>query len=107
MTRWSIRSSLEEYAQRGVDALSAATPVNSGESAASWSFEVVKETNTWKIFWTNSHLDSQGTPIVILLEHGHATGGGGYVRGIDFINPAIRPVFDEISENVWRAVTSA
>lgn len=108
LSKGEIFNQLEVLAQRGVAALAAATPVDSGASADSWGYEVDKGTfGNYKIYWTNSHLDDQGTPIVILLEHGHGTGTGGYVQGRDFINPAIEPIFDEISAAVWNAVTAS
>ena len=107
MTRGAIFDALETYAERGVAALAAATPANSGKAASSWDYEVERIGRTYKIWWTNNDVDAQGTPIVILLQHGHYTGTGGYVLGRDFINPAIMPIFDEISQEVWKAVTSA
>jgi hypothetical protein len=41
-----------------------------------------------------------------MLQYGYGTGTGGYVAGQDYINPAIRPVFDRIADKVWKAVTS-
>lgn len=102
----SIYRSLERYAQEGVRALAAATPVESGLTAASWSAEVVKKRGSYQIIWSNSHVVS-GAPIAILLQYGHGTGTGGYVAGRDYINPAIQPVFDRIANDVWKAVTSA
>jgi hypothetical protein len=93
-------------AQRGVRALSAATPRDSSRAANSWAAEVKRSKSTTTITWTNSDLEN-GFPVVIMLQYGHGTGTGGYVQGIDFINPAIRPIFDEIAQSVWKAVTSA
>jgi hypothetical protein len=107
MSKGSIFDALEGFAERGVAELAAATPSDSGAAAAAWSYEVEKKGGTYSIYWTNNNLDKTGTPIVILLQHGHATGTGGYVIGRDFINPAIRPIFDEISDSVWKAVTSS
>ena len=91
----------------GVDALRAATPVDTGITADSWSYEV--KATPWKvqIFWTNSNVTPQGTPIVILLQYGHGLSNGGYVQGMDFINPATRPIFEHISEDVWKEVVNA
>jgi hypothetical protein len=101
-----LRGVLEASGREGVEALRAATPVDSGETAASWSYEVHSTLGSSSIIWTNSHIVGT-TPLAILLQYGHGTGTGGYVRGRDYINPAIRPVFDRIAENVWKAVTSA
>lgn len=102
-----IFDSLEQYAQRGVAALAAATPEASGKAANSWSYEIAKSGGTYSIYWTNSDMDDEGTPIVILLQYGHGTGTGGYVQGRNFILPAIVPIFDQISNDVWKAVQSA
>jgi hypothetical protein len=107
MSKGDIFDALEAQAQRGVSALAAATPLDSGVTAASWSYEVVKNGGDYTIWWKNSHIDADGTPIAIMLQYGHGTGTGGYVQGRDYINPAIRPIFDEIEDSVWKAVTSA
>lgn len=101
-----IQSILEEYGQMGVSALAAATPERTGLTAASWDFEIDKSGSDYKITWTNSHMN-EGVAIAILIQYGHGTGTGGYVQGRDFINPAMQPVFDEIANSVWKAVTSA
>lgn len=106
MSRGDIFRALETYAQQGVDALSSATPVDTGLTAASWSFTINRTRDSYSIEWTNGYIVA-GVPVVILLQFGHGTGTGGYVRGRDFINPAIRPVFDRIADEVWKAVTSA
>lgn len=93
-------------ATRGVRALAQATPRDSSLAAASWGSEVKTTKNTTTIIWTNSNLEN-GFPVVIMLQYGHGTGTGGYVSGRDFINPAIKPIFDEIAQSVWKAVTSA
>jgi hypothetical protein len=102
-----IYDKLSVYAERGVAALAAATPEETGRTAASWSYEIQKNGSDVTIWWTNSHVDEAGTPIVIMLQFGHGTGTGGYVQGRDFINPVIRPVFDEIANDVWEEVTSS
>lgn len=101
-----IFDSLQQYAERGVAALAAATPAETGITAASWDYQIERHGGNFVIWWTNNHVDEQGTPIVIMLQMGHGTGTGGYVQGRNFINPAIRPVFDEIEQAVWREVTS-
>ncbi len=106
MSRHDIRSTLEEYGRKGVAALANATPVDSGLTASSWNFEVTKKHGKWTIAWTNDN-DVAGRPIAILLQYGHATGTGGYVQGVDYINPAIRPIFDQIADAVWKEVTQA
>lgn len=99
-----IYSRLDSLAQEGVRALEKNTPKESGYTAGSWSYKINRSKNTCSISWTNSSTTKTGTPIVILLQHGHGTGTGGFVQGRDFINPALRPVFDKISERVWNEV---
>lgn len=104
VTRVSIDSVLHRYGREGVNALSQATPVNTGQTAGSWNYEIENVNGSYSIYWTNSNTTS-GIPIVILLQYGHGTRGGGYVQGRDFINPAIKPIFDNIADKVWREVT--
>ncbi|QFG09131.1 hypothetical protein PBI_SPORTO_23 [Arthrobacter phage Sporto] len=106
MSRGEIFTLLEGYAREGVAALAAATPVDSGETAASWSYKITRSPGRTTITWTNSHVVN-GAPVAIMLQYGHGTGTGGYVQGRDFINPAIKPVFDKIADRTWKAVTSA
>lgn len=94
---------LDRYGQMGVDALSSVTPVDSGETATSWRYIVQPRRGGVTIVWTNSHVN-QGANIALLIQYGHGTGTGGYVAGYDYINPAIRPIFDQISQNVWEKV---
>lgn len=96
---------LEKYAREGVTALASATPVDSGKTAASWDYEIQKRQGKVSIYWTNSNINN-GVPIAVILQYGHGTNGGGYVQGRDYINPAIRPIFDKIAENAWKEVTS-
>lgn len=96
---------LEKYAQEGVTALSSATPVDSGLTAASWDYKIVKKKGSVSIYWTNSNINA-GVPIAVILQYGHGTNNGGYVQGRDYINPAIRPIFDKIADNAWKEVTS-
>lgn len=105
MQRLDIGAIAQAGAQRGVRALSAATPRDSSRAANSWSSEVKKTKNSTTITWTNSDVEN-GFPVVIMLQYGHGTGTGGYIQGFDFINPAIRPIFEEIANDVWKAVTS-
>lgn len=96
---------LERYAREGVSALASATPVDSGETAASWDYEIRTTKNEISIYWTNSNVNN-GIPIAVLIQYGHGTKNGGYVLGRDYINPAIRPIFDKIADSVWKEVTS-
>jgi hypothetical protein len=101
-----IFTKLEQYGQEGVNLLSAATPVRTGLTAASWRYKVTRQRGLYSITWYNSHL-ADGAPVAILLQYGHATGTGGLVQGRDYINPAIQPLFDKIAEDVAKAVRTA
>lgn len=96
---------LEKYAKQGVEALSAATPVDTGTTASSWGYEIIKDENGVSIHWTNSNFN-QGVNIALILQYGHGTGTGGYVQGIDYINPALRPIFEQLADDAWREVSS-
>ena len=91
-------------AAQGTSALASATPVDSSKTAQSWSHEVEITRTSCRVEWHNSNVN-QGVPIAIILQYGHGTGTGGYVAGRDYINPAIRPIFDKIAEDVWSEVT--
>ena len=106
MSKGDIFAALGRYGQSGVDALANATPRDSGLTAELWTYEVRKKSGLYQILWKNSHVED-GRPIAILLQYGHATGTGGYVQGRDYINPAIRPIFDQIANDVWKVVTSS
>lgn len=106
MLKMDITSILKAAGQKGVAALSAATPLESGRAAHSWGYTVERTAKSATITWTNSDIEN-GFPVAIALQYGYGTGTGGYVQGRDYINPAIRPIFDEIASTVWKAVTSA
>lgn len=89
-----------------MSALAAATPVESGLASASWSYRIKKSRASCTIEWLNKDVET-GFPVAIMLQYGYSTGTGGYVAGIDYINPAMKPVFDNIRDQVWKAVTSA
>ena len=97
-------SDLDKYGREGVAALASATPVDTGETANSWYYEIVHENGMIAITFNNSHIQN-GVPIAVILQYGHGTGTGGWVEGRDYINPAIQPIFDKIAENAWREVT--
>lgn len=101
-----IFSILDRYGAVGVSALSSATPRETGETANSWDYEVIHGNGKHAIHWFNTHEDN-GVNIAIILQYGHGTGTGGYVEGIDYINPALRPIFDKILDDIWRQVSNA
>jgi hypothetical protein len=87
----------------GVNALANSTPVETGLTARSWQYRIVKDRRGPTIEWYNTN-QVNGTPVAILIQYGHGTGTGGYVAGRDYINPAMRPIFDTIADEVWRRV---
>lgn len=99
----SFLQKLDKYGQEGVEALRAATPVRTGVTADSWDYEIESKKDSVTIRWVNSS-NNKSVPIVLLLQYGHMTGTGGYVQGIDFINPALQPIFDKIADAAWEEV---
>ena len=97
---------LDKYGREGVAALSSATPVDTGWTANSWHYKIEQRSGSVSIVFYNSNIQN-GVPIAIILQYGHGTRNGGWVQGRDYINPAIQPVFDKISEDAWREVTKA
>lgn len=95
---------LNKYGEMGVRALQEATPKDTGDTANSWSYEIVETEGSVRIIWNNTSTTKTGIPIVVLLHYGHGTRNGGYVQGRDFINPAMRPVFDKIADKAWEEV---
>ena len=94
---------LDKYGRAGVAALASATPVDSGLTADSWSYEIKHQNGAASITFLNSNVHD-GVPIAIILQYGHGTGTGGWVEGRDYINPAIQPIFDEIANQAWKEV---
>jgi hypothetical protein len=101
-----IADILSSYGEIGVAALSSATPTDTGLAGGSWGYDVHANNGVYTIAWTNTDVES-GFPVVIMLQYGYGTGTGGYVHGRDYINPAMKPIFDMIADKVWKAVTSA
>lgn len=94
---------LNRYGQEGVEALARATPKDTGKTAASWSYAVHKSDGRITITWSNSNI-VDGVPIAVILQYGHGTRNGGYVEGVDYINPAMRPIFERIAQRAWGEV---
>ena len=95
---------LDKYGQEGVDALSSATPVDSGLTASSWYYKIENKNGSATISFYNSNVNN-GVPIAIILQYGHGTNNGGWVEGRDYINPAILPIFEKIANDAWEEVT--
>lgn len=100
----NARNVLDQYGREGVAALSAATPIDSGETASSWDYKIIQNAESTELVFTNNNETSTGVPIAILLQYGHGNGRGAYVRGRDYINPAIQPIFDKIADQAWKEV---
>lgn len=94
---------LEKYGELGVTALSNATPKDTGLTASSWSYEIIQNAGSISIVWNNSNVQNY-VNIALILQYGHGTRNGGYVQGRDYINPAMRPIFDEMAERAWKEV---
>ena len=101
-----FRSTIEEWAQKGVEVLSLSTPKDSGKTASSWGYDIKYGLGKIRVEWYNTNTTEQ-VPIVILLQYGHATREGWYLQGTDFINPAMKPIFDGMSDAVWKEVVNA
>lgn len=97
-------SDLDKYGRRGVAALASATPVESGLTASSWYYKIEHQNGSVSISFYNSNIQN-GVPIAVILQYGHGTGTGGWVEGLDYINPAIQPIFVQIANDAWREVT--
>lgn len=106
MKQGDIFRALDGEARKGVSALALASPKESGLASTSWDYQIERSGRSVTIQWTNNDVES-GFPVAIMLQFGYGTGTGGYVQGRDYINPAMRPIFDSIADQVWKAVTSA
>lgn len=94
----------DEAGRKGVEILRNATPRDTGKTADSWSYSVEYNVDSISIIWSNSNVQD-GANIAVLLQYGHGTNNGGYVRGINYITPNIRPLFNELADSLWKEVT--
>lgn len=97
-----VRNILEKYGAMGVDALADATPVNTGLTSESWSYEIIETDKGFELAWKNSNIVDGWYNVAILIQYGHGTRNGGYVQGNDYINPAMKPIFDELSKKIGK-----
>lgn len=95
---------LDKYGREGVAALASATPTDSGKTAVSWEYEIVRQNGSVSIVFKNTNVN-KGVNIAVILQYGHGTGTGGWVQGRDYINPAIQPIFDRIADDAWKEVS--
>lgn len=93
----------EKFGEAGVEALRSATPVDTGKTAASWSYSIQKTKKGLSIVWSNSNIN-KGVNVAVLIQYGHATGSGAYIEGVDYINPSLKPVFELIAKEAWEEV---
>ncbi len=101
--RFFKSSDLDKYGEQGVQALSSATPYDTGNTAGSWYYKINRDAGSLSLEFCNSNVN-KGVPIAIILQYGHGTGTGGWIEGRDYINPTIQPIFDEILNNMWKEV---
>lgn len=106
MSEKDIFKTLDVFGQQGVQALANNTPQDTGTTARSWTYKIVNDKTTHSIVWSNTNVND-GVNIAIIIQYGHGTRNGAYIQGIDYINPAILPLFEQIVEGVWREVTTA
>lgn len=95
---------LNEYGKQGVELLRDATPVDTGKTAAGWDYEIEVNSQGASLYWVNNNVN-EGVPIAILIQYGHATQNGSYVQGVDYINPALRPLFESMATKLWKEVS--
>lgn len=100
---FSIDQILDYYGQKGVEALKTATPVDTGKTASSWYYEIVKENGKTSVVWKNSNI-KDWVNVAVIIQYGHATSSGSWVEGIDYINPALQPIFNQIAEDAWNEI---
>lgn len=101
LSRRNYRAILERYGKMGVDALSLATPTDTGRTAASWMYKIQERRSGMELVWYNTN-QPDGIPVAVLIQYGHGTNHGGWVEGRDYINPAIQPIFDQLSAELRR-----
>jgi hypothetical protein len=106
MARGDIPNGPERFAEEGVQALRMATPKDSGMTADQWYYEIEEKDGSTTIWWSNRNI-VDGFNVAVGLQYGHGTGNGGYVEGIDYINPALKPIFDKLAEASWKEVQNA
>lgn len=102
----NIEAMLNQYGRMGVDALAKATPKRTGLTSESWTYKVRSSGNSYSIEWWNTNYN-EGVPIALIIQYGHGTGWGAYIPGIDYINPALKPIFDELEAKVWEVIQRA
>lgn len=101
-----IRTILHKYGKMGVEALRNNTPVSTGVTAESWYYDIERDKNgVYKLIWANENLIDEWFNVALYIQLGHATVDGHWIEGVDYINPALAPVFNDIATEAWREVT--
>lgn len=103
-TRFDPDSILKRYGEYGVRRLEQFTPVDTGKTATSWSYEIVRDAHSTRLVFKNSNINKY-VNVAVILQYGHATKNGGWVEGVDYINPALKPIFDALADSLWKEVT--
>jgi hypothetical protein len=103
LKHFSIDQILDFYGQKGVEALKTATPVDTGTTASSWYYEIIKEDGKTSVVWKNRNI-KDWVNVAVIIQYGHATSNGSWVEGIDYINPALQPIFNQIAEDAWTEI---
>lgn len=104
LRRLNIPDILEKYAKIGLDTLKSATPVRTGLTASSWTYKIQQGDGVYRIIFENSNINNH-VNIALILDKGHGTGTGGWVEGLDYINPALQPIFEELANKLWMEVS--
>lgn len=99
-------SHLNKYGEKGVELLKAATPTRSGATAQSWRYEINSSGSTYSISFHNDNIVNGWFNVAIMLDVGHGTGTGGWVEGLNYIDPTIQPIFEEMAQDLWLEVIS-
>lgn len=94
---------LEKYGKAGVKALEEYTPKRTGKTASSWSYSIEKTSEGLVLSWNNSNV-YKGISVALLIQNGHGTRSGYYVQGVDYINPALKPIFELFGRHAWEEV---
>jgi hypothetical protein len=98
---------LPQFGEEGVRALAAATPKDTGLTANSWKYEIVSNEYCTYINWYNTNVIKDYFNVALMIQMGHGTKQGVWIEGIDYINPALQPIFDKIAKDIWEVVTTS
>lgn len=100
-----IKNILKTYGEAGVTALMEATPKRSGETAYAWEYRIVENSKGIELVFVNNAHPELEVNLAMLIQLGHATGTGGYVPPVNYIRPAIFPIYKKAGEELLRRFT--